>query len=320
MMTIFFLGCGVSCIAAGMAAGPLALSIALGALGVFAAIYHPVGIAMVTEVAERRGQALAVNGVCGNVGLAAAAITTGFLAENFGWRMAFFVPGFFALAAGAGYFLLGRRARKAKDATTTKSSHIDAGRAIWPIFIFVAVAALFGGTIFNAVSLSLPKLLAERLVDHTTSLSAVGTYAALVFAISGLAQLPVGWYLDRYDVKPLLIVLFTLQTLALGITAVTFGMAIVPLAMVTVLMMFSWIPVTSWLVGTYVPVEWRSRVFSVEYTFSLGTSALVVPAIAGLHANGYGFSFQYVALACFAMIVLAAALFLPARRQMQVTA
>jgi len=47
MMAGFYVGCGVSLIAAGLAPSLYVLGFALFALGMFAAIYHPVGTAMV---------------------------------------------------------------------------------------------------------------------------------------------------------------------------------------------------------------------------------------------------------------------------------
>ena len=39
----------------------------------FAAIYHPVGIPMVIDTAVNRGRTMALNGVCGNIGVSVAA-------------------------------------------------------------------------------------------------------------------------------------------------------------------------------------------------------------------------------------------------------
>ena len=59
----------------------------------FAAIYHPVGIAMLVAAPEKMGRALGWNGLWGNLGLAAAALVSGALMDLWGWRAAFFVPG-----------------------------------------------------------------------------------------------------------------------------------------------------------------------------------------------------------------------------------
>ena len=51
MMAAFYFGCGVSLAVAGLSPNLVVLQIALFVLGVFAAIYHPVGTAMVVEAA-----------------------------------------------------------------------------------------------------------------------------------------------------------------------------------------------------------------------------------------------------------------------------
>src|SRR5580692_10284725 len=66
MMVAFYVGCGLSLVAAAFAPSLIWLGIALFALGMFAAIYHPVGTAMILENATLRGRTMAFNGVCGN--------------------------------------------------------------------------------------------------------------------------------------------------------------------------------------------------------------------------------------------------------------
>ncbi len=99
-MAIFFVGIGLASIATGFAEGPVGLMAGLAAIGFFAAIYHPVGLAMVTDLAERPGRALAVNGVAGNFGLAGAALATGWIADLAGWQMAFVLPGIVSVGLG----------------------------------------------------------------------------------------------------------------------------------------------------------------------------------------------------------------------------
>ena len=82
------------------------LAAALFALGMFAAIYHPVGTAMLIETATQRGRSLAFNGVCGNLGVSLAAGITAVLTAAFSWRGAFLVPGLIAIATGVAYVWL----------------------------------------------------------------------------------------------------------------------------------------------------------------------------------------------------------------------
>ncbi|MGB7175421.1 MAG: MFS transporter [Xanthobacteraceae bacterium] len=86
MMTVFYFGVGLSLIAAALSPSLSVLAVALFALGVFAAIYHPVGTAMIVEAATQRGRTLAFNGVCGNLGVSLAAGITAALMALFSWR------------------------------------------------------------------------------------------------------------------------------------------------------------------------------------------------------------------------------------------
>jgi MFS family permease len=314
LITTFYLGCGVSSLFTGFATGPVSLATGLAFLGMFAAIYHPVGLALVIELADRPGKALGINGVFGNMGLAGSALATGLLAEAYGWRSAFVVPGLIAILIGVLYAWQNRREQVVEKDVDNRDEEQFAGvsrRNQIRVFTVVIISAIFGGMVFNAVTMTLPKLFDERLVATGIDLSQVGGYSALVFAVAAFAQLPVGILLDRFGARPILITLIIPQMIALAFIANTYGLVILPMAMVLVLLMFAEVPVTSWLLGHFVAPNWRARAFSVEYTLSLGLGALVLPLIAWGHRSGHGFSTQYLLLAACASMVLAAALFLP---------
>ena len=82
MMSIFFIGIGLAAIATSFADSPIQIGVGLTFIGVFAAIYHPVGIALVIEGHSRTGVPLAINGIFGNIGVGSAALITGFLIDN----------------------------------------------------------------------------------------------------------------------------------------------------------------------------------------------------------------------------------------------
>ncbi|TYC49396.1 MFS transporter [Rhodobacterales bacterium] len=317
LIAVFFLGCGGSCLSVGVSQGPLAMTVGLGALGLFAAIYHPVGGAHITQIGFRTGRALAVNGVFGNMGLAAAAVVTGVLAETLGWRAAFLVPG--SLSVLLGLLLIWRNryqkrtARECKDADFPASVPQDRSTQV-RIFAVICVSALFGGLIFNAVTVSLPKFLDERLIGAGGNLAWIGAYTGSVFAVAAFAQLPVGELLDRIGARPILTALLCLQALSLMLLARATGGAALVLIMALVTFIFAEIPVTSWLVGHYLAPSIRSRIMAVEYVLSLGIGSAAVPLIALLQGKGFGFGWLYPGLAVAAVMVLVAASFLPKHR------
>jgi len=123
MMIVFFLGMGAAAILVSAVQSPLQLALALALLGCFAAIYHPVGIPMLLQGAKRPGWVIGVNGFSGNLGVALAAVITGFLVKEFGWRMAFAVPGAVSIACGIAFWLTAKvRAKSARSGVTRKAT------------------------------------------------------------------------------------------------------------------------------------------------------------------------------------------------------
>lgn len=314
LMAIFFIGIGLAGIVTGLAPGPVGLATGLALIGLFAAIYHPVALAMITDIATKPGRALAVNGVAGNLGLAGATLATGWIAAIYDWRAAFLIPGGVAIVFGLLYCIIAFRDTATAGGRVEAIAAIASTRAMQiRIVAAVLVFALLGGLVFNAVTISLPKLFDERLTGIADDLSQVGEYAALVFAIAAFAQLPVGDLLDRFGARVILITLFAAQFVAFLLIADAEGAIVVPLAIGLVLMMFAELPVTAWLVGRYVSSNWRARAFSIEYLLSLGVSSAALPAIAALHLFGFGFDKQYLILAGCVGIAFVVAFLLPGR-------
>ena len=252
LIALFFVACGASSLLISFCTGPKPLMLGLGFLGLFAALYHPIGLALVPDVAARTGRALAVNGVFGNMGLAAAALVTGFLAAQWGWQSAFMLPGTVSLAIGCTLCLrrLGSGAALTNHAAKSRTAMESAPRGTQiTVFVVVCVAALFGGLVFNAVTVSLPKFFDERLVTLGGDLAWIGASAGFVFAVAAFAQLPVGDLLDRLGARPILIGLLAAQILLLIVLSQLQGWLAVGLALVLVTLIFAEIPITSWLLG-----------------------------------------------------------------------
>ncbi len=163
LLAVMFLGLGAASLLTALAVGTWQLAAGLAAIGLFASIYHPIGIAMVAEQADRVGRALGVNGVWGNMGVAAAPLIAGSLGTVWGWRAAFAVPGAVALVTGLAFLLLLRHAPKRRVKPTPPPARPVNPALIRRVFIFIPIASLFGGVIFSVLSVALPKILAEAL-------------------------------------------------------------------------------------------------------------------------------------------------------------
>ena len=204
MIAVFFVGIGVASIVTALARSPLELGLALFIVGVFAAIYHPVGLAIVTERWKNTGMRLAVNGVWGNLGVGSAALITGYFIDHGGWRMAFIVPGLVSIAFGLIYAAVfwaamkpGRAVSAAKSAMSTVATTVDYRAMLWRISVIVFVTTAVSSIIFQSTTFALPKVFDERLRGLASTATGLGQLAFLVFAVASIGQLIVGYSLDR---------------------------------------------------------------------------------------------------------------------------
>src|SRR5215470_15237422 len=318
LIVIFFIGLGLSSVLVGLSDGPVLLTAGLTLIGLFAAIYHPAAIAAVVQLAHGSGRAIAVNGVWGNMGFAGPAVVTGALTEAFGWRAAFIAPGVVAVALGiAAALLMGRSIDAVRaDSRQSGTAPIDRRRAQLRVFAFVGVSAVFGGLIFNGVTVALPKLFEEQLGSWSGGITQVGLLTALAFAVAAFAQLPVGALLDRHGAKPVVLTILALQVPLLAILGQAFGPAVLPVAIAALLLVFGEIPVADWLLGRSVAGAWQSRAYAVSDLGGLGVSVVAVPGISFLYERTGGFGWMFALLALCAAATLGAAVWLPGGRPM----
>jgi MFS family permease len=313
MMALFFFGIGASLFVTGFAAAPWQIALGLTLTGMFAAIYHPVGIAMLVAAPEKLGRALGWNGLWGNLGLAAAAIVTGALTDLWGWRTAFFVPGLLSVAAGVAYLMLVPDPGPVQKKSKTIGLHVDT-RTMARIFVILLVATACGGVIFNSTTVAMPKVFDERLRELTQSNLGIGGLVALVYTIAAFAQLAMGNLIDRFELRRLMIGIALIQIPLLAVAANLDGWAMLAGALFMMLAVFGQIPLNDAIVGRYIADEYRSRVYAVRYVVTLTVAAVAVPLIAVLHRTEGGFRNVFLVLAALAGGMLLASLFFPSRR------
>jgi MFS family permease len=306
LMIAFYVGCGISLVAAAFAPSLTALAVALFSLGLFAAIYHPVGTAMIVEHAKERGRTLAFNGVCGNLGVSLAAGITAALTATLSWRGAFFVPGIVCIATGAIYFWCGppehrHAAARSRSPDVALSPVIAA--TIFALFVVVAMSA---GLVFNTISVALPKIVDER-VGNGIPLILVGGLTTAVFLCGAVAQITVGRLVERIPPHILFAALAVMQFSGVVWSAYASGaMLLVALAFVMAAI-YGQITVNDLLIARYTADAWRGRVYAVRYFITFMISGVAVSMIALLYGRG-GFGLVLGATAIVAMGFVIAAI------------
>jgi MFS family permease len=310
MMIVFFLGMGVSALLAAMANNAWQLAAALTLLGAFSAIYHPVGIPMLVQGAARPGAVIGVNGLAGNLGIAAAALLTGVMVKFLGWRAAFAVPGLISLVLAWGFARAVPKETEPPSRRSSKQASTLSAKDLARVFVVMTVASATGGVIFNMTTNGNGQLLAERLVDVVQDPAWLGLLLASVYAVASLAQVVVGRLIDRVPLKRLQTTILLCQAPLLIAASQAEGWWLYAALVGVMVMVFGSIPFTDAVIVRYVDDRMRSRVAGMRLTVSIGISSLAVWAL-GPAVKQLGFGPVFLVLSALAVVTAVIVRFLP---------
>jgi len=313
MMLIFFFGMGASALLVALTQNSWQLAAALLVMGAFASIYHPVGIPMLVQNVHNPGEVIGMNGLAGNLGIAVAAILTGFLIKWAGWRAAFVVPGLLAFACGVIFALQCPRETVAPAKRSGKAQVALSSRTLARVFFVMTAAAATSSILFNFTTSGNAQLLAESFRGVIEDPALLGALLALIYAVASLAQLVVGKLIDRVAFKPLQLWLSVAQIPFLIIAAYAEAWGMFAALLGVMILVFGSIPFTDAMIVRYVDDRLRSRVAGMRLTVAFGISSLAVWALGPL-VKGIGFSALLWGMAGIAALKAAIVLLLPDER------
>jgi MFS family permease len=310
MMAAFYVGCGLSLAAAGLAPNLAALALAMFALGMFASIYHPVGMAMLIEASNARGRTLAFNGVCGNLGVSLAAGISAALATWFGWRAAFFAPAAVLVATGIFYLWVtpdDRHHAKTRESRPAVPLTPRLAVLLFGLFIVIALSA---GLTFNVLTIALPKIVDER-ISSALPLVLVGTIATAVLICGALAQLTVGRLVEWVPPHVIFAAVTGLGFLGNLWAAYASGTALLIALAIAVAAIYGQVTVNDMIMARYTADAWRGRVYAVRYFLLFISAGVAIGMISILHESG-GFALVLGVNAVIALLLFLATLALVA--------
>ena len=317
MMVIFFAGIGASMIVVGFVRTPLQLGATLLSIGLFASIYHPVGTAMIVSYADRLGRAMGLNGVWGNLGVASSALVTGVIGQYLGWRFAFIIPGIITMLVGVAFALTVAHEDRKGSRQAAAQARV-AKKDMWRVIVALLIVVIAISTTFNAVTVALPKLFAERLADLTKSPALLGVIAACVYVFGAMTQYTVGKLLDRHSLKTVSLPLSFVLAPFLYLAATLSDLPLIVVSIGIVMGAFGQVTVNDAMVGKYTSEEWRSRAYSVRYFVGFTAAGVSVGLVAWLYNHG-GFVTMLHAFGVLCLLTIVAALILPREIRVPVT-
>jgi len=315
LMVVFHFGIGIAAILAGFSGSAWELSLSIGLIGVFAAIYHPVGIAMLIKSNKKIGFRLGVNGVFGNMGVAAAPLITGILLIFFDWRMCFILPGILCIIYGFIFISALTEETKpnpkikaqANDQTNDQKFAPQWQRAL----LALGLTTASGGFIFGAMTFIVPRYFEIQLSNLSTSVAITGLFASIVFAFAAFSQIGIGWLIDRYSAKLILFFLGLGQIIFIFLAAKVTNLSLVFVTLGAMSFVFGQIPIIDTILSRYIPDEWRPKVLSIKFIINFGIGASVLPASGFLLQSGYQLSSLFILMSFMATLIVVASVILP---------
>jgi MFS family permease len=319
MMIVFFVGMGVAAVLTAFAQNAWQLAAGLTLIGAFASIYHPVGIPMLVQNVPNPGAVIGFNGLAGNLGIAVAALVTGFLVKWFGWRAAFAMPGAIAIVCGIVFAMVCPKETEAPSKRKGKAAVVLSPAMLIRAFTVMTAAAVTGSLLFNFTTNGNAQLLSERFLGVLEDPAMLGVLLAVVYTIASFAQIVVGNLIDRMPFKPLQLGISLAQVPILIVAAHTEAWGFFFALVAVMVFIFGAIPFTDAMIVRYVDDRLRSRVSGMRLTVAFGISSAAVWLLGPL-VKGMGFTALLWLMAAIAAVRAAIVLLLPDERTAAQTA
>ena len=319
MMLIFFFGMGGAALVCATARNAWQMAAALGLLGAFSSIYHPVGIPMLVQHARKPGTTIGINGLAGNLGIAFAAVLTGFMVKYIGWRAAFVVPGLLAIVCGFVFMHVTPIETESPARRKGKAAVSLPPEVLARLFLVMTCAAISSSLLFNFTTNGNGQLLRERFMGVVDDPAQLGIMLAAVYAVASFAQVIVGRLIDRYPLKRLYFGIVLLHIPMVLLAAQAQGWLLLCLQAGFMVAIFGAIPFTDAMIVRYVDDGMRSRVSGMRLAVSFGISSLAVYLL-GPAVKAAGFTHLLQVMAAIACCTAVFVLMLPVESSGKATA
>lgn len=341
VLVLYLLGSAITCASFSGSSSYGMISVQMFALGSFASMYHPAGLALLANetTLEDRARALGMHGVFGSLGIASAPFLAGVVLsfKSTAWKE------YYLLLAGISgglavllYFQLHTRQTapdKASNETSsrrkpevTRDTRDPAASQSFQLGAYTALVtgAAFSGVIYGGVLHFLPRYLKESSANDVIqqwsgiqlSGQALGNYAAALALVCGaLGQWTAGRIARANRLALQLTVVYAMNIPFLVAMAFLNGPPRLIAASLWAFIHFMNQPLYNSLLPEYVPRHRRSLGFGVSNMMGFGVGALGPPLV-GLFDEWFSdYTTSYLAMTGFAVAAAAMPLLLWTRQK-----
>ncbi len=252
-----------------------------GAIGLAGGLYHPVGLSLVSKVfEEKRGQAMGIHGVAGNVGLAVAPPITAIVAVTFRWNFALLPLGF--LAFFVSLIFLFRQSWFENDNSFGPTEETSSVAKIRPkpisrYLAFVLILSACNGIIFDGVNAFMYTYLVYT--RNFTEVYAGFTTGFLIFAVGIASQLVFGFLVDKKGTNSAMLLSFFLIFVTVGLVPFFYGGLFLILLPFLGFALVSAQPGLNTMVAEASTEEKRGLAYGMNFFMNYGIGGLATPIL-----------------------------------------
>ena len=312
MLVIFFIGIGLATVMTGLANSVTILIVGLSLIGLFASIYHPVGIAWLVACARKQGLSLGINGAFGHLGSAAAPVFVGLMIDYVSWRAAFVLPGLAAIATGLALWIVWSLGWVTDRSADTAPAPAPEPGVYKRVFLVLVVTMACNGFVYAGMMYTVPKVFEIGLAEaRPDSYTGIGILTGAVIGLSSVCSYVGGWLAERYSPRWVYLVFWALLIPALVVVTVVSGFSLIFSMLLAMSFLVTFAAAENMLVARYTPFQWRSVAYGARFVLALGIGGVTVYLAGDLYDQSGNFDQLFLMFAGSAVIAVIGALLLP---------
>ena len=271
------------------------LTVGMMVLGIFASLYHPAGLTLLSRRVKNLSKSLGYHGVAGTSGLAFGPLLAATFTEWLSWRAAFGIMALFnlGLAVITARLIPARTANNQieEDAQNTQVTNRPALITYFIISIFVGLAfagfTTFMPTHFSFFTANIAAFLSETIRG--------GLFTTIVFLGGVIGQIIGGHLGDKFSRPKLLFVILFLNIPLLILVGLTTELALIIVAVIFGAAHFALQPVGNALIANFTHSRSRGIGYGISFFLSFGIGSIGAAA-GGFIAERFGVQYVFPVL------------------------
>jgi len=332
VLTIGVFGMSISSLLVGLSFGTWPFAVSYALLGLFCSIHHPAGLSFIARgVGSRRGKAMGIHGVLGNLGMFLAPMTAaGSIWLFHSWRSAYLasgaaglvfgvilhltkVPGeldfsFKAMAQGRLQKAAAASGRNDQDPAPVKGD----STGILPIaLIFLFLGSILSGFIFRGSLTFFPALFRQevRFITNSDQPVVMAGYLTTAILFFGLIGAWFGGYINDKIKRPELFpaVVFIVVTPLFYLISRYSDSKLIAISCVFSLVYYSWQPCQNYLVAKYTKRAFHGMGFGINFFLLFGLGSIAT-SVGGYVTDQFGVDRFYGLMAIISAVAMLVAL------------